>query len=170
MAFTSLGLLDLPLVPTIIIGIVVLLLGIVIYENRRLIRTTHRSGYRKAWLSDLHLRRSWQELSPSMRALRVSMYICWAAALISMCTVGSIETAALSQPKIADAQFVHPHNIKGVIRFFTDREERLYAVAKPLMIGFGAVAFTLIVIVGRIEESWRERKQQDLLDRLTTGW
>jgi hypothetical protein len=126
------------------------------------------SAYRRAWLSDAYPRRPWQELSPWMRALRVSMLIGWAVAMISISTVGAIETAALRQPKIADAPFVHPHEIKGGIRFFTDRQERIYAVAKPLMIGSWAVTLAFMVALGRIEESWRKRKQQDLLHRLAT--
>jgi hypothetical protein len=74
----------------------------------------------------------------------------------------------LRQPKIADAPFIHPHEIKGGIRFFTDRQEKIYAVAKPLMIGSFAVTFAFIVALGRIEERWRKRRQQDLLDRLAT--
>jgi len=100
MAFASLGLKDLPPTPTMIIGIVLLLVGVVVFENWRLIRMTHRSGYRRAWLSDAYPRRPWQELSPWMRALRVSMLIGWAVAMISISTVGAIETAALRQPKI----------------------------------------------------------------------
>jgi hypothetical protein len=88
--------------------------------------------------------------------------------MISISTVGAIETAALGQPKIADAPFVHPHEIKGGVRFFTDRQEKIYAVAKPLMIGSWAVTLALMLAVGRIEESWRKRKQQDLLDRVAT--
>jgi hypothetical protein len=94
------------------------------------------------------------------------MYICGAVSIISMSTVGAIETAALRQPKIANAPFVHPHEIKSGVRFFTDRQETLYAVAKPLMIGSCAVSFAFIMALSRIEESWRKRKQQDLLDRL----
>jgi hypothetical protein len=168
MAFASLGLTDSPPVGTMIIGIAVLVVAIAAYENWRLIRATRLSGYRGAGLRGAYPRLPWQELFRWMQALRVSMYICFAVALIAMCAVGSIETAALTQPKIADAQFVHPHNIKGAIRFFTDREERLYAVAKPLMISFGAVFFALMFVVGRVEENCRERKQQDLLDRIAT--
>jgi hypothetical protein len=149
-------------------GIVLLLVGVVVFENWRLIRMTHRSGYRRAWLSDAYPRRPWQEIPPWMRALRVSMFIGWAVAIISISTVGAIETAALRQPKIADAPFIHPHEIKGGIRFFTDRQEKIYAVAKPLMIGSFAVTFAFIVALGRIEERWRKRRQQDLLDRLAT--
>jgi hypothetical protein len=83
-------------------------------------------------------------------------------------TVGGIETVALRRPKIANATFVHPHEIKGGIRFFTDRQEEIYAVAKPLMIGSWAITFAFMVALGRIEESWRKRKQQDLLDRFAT--
>jgi hypothetical protein len=35
-------------------GIVLLLVGVVVFENWRLIRMTHRSGYRRAWLSDAY--------------------------------------------------------------------------------------------------------------------
>ena len=169
MAFASLGLTDLPPTPMMIIGIVVLLLSVVAYENWRLTRMIHRSGYHGVGLSGSYARhRPWQELSPWMRALRVGILICWAVMMISISTVGAIETAALGQPKIADAPFVHPHEIKGGLRFFTDRQEKIYAVAKPLMIGSWAVTLALMLAVGRIEESWRKRKQQDLLDRVAT--
>jgi hypothetical protein len=150
-------------------GIVMLLMGVVAYENWRVMRLKYRSGYHGAGLTEAEPRhRPWREMSPWMQALRASLLICWAVALISICTVGSIETVALRQPKIADAQFVHPHNIKGIIRFFTDRQESVYAVAKPLMIGFGAISLALMVVFRRVEENWTQRKQRDLLDRLTT--
>jgi hypothetical protein len=162
------GLTHLPLVPIMMFGIALLLVGIAVFQNWRLIRTTYRSGYRRTWLSDAYPWRRWQELSPWMRALRVSLFISWAVAMISMCTVGGIEAVALRQPKIADALFVHPHGIKGGIRFFTDRQEEIYAVAKPLMIASWAVAFAFGVVLVRIEESWRKRKLQDLLDHVAT--
>jgi hypothetical protein len=169
MAFASLGLTDMPPTPTMIIGIVVLPVGVLVYENWRLTRMPHRSGYHGAGLSGSYpKRRPWQELSLWIRALRVSMLTCWAVGIISFSTVGAIETAALRQPKIADAPFVHPHEIKGGIRFFTDRQERIYAVGKPWMIGSWAVTLALMLALGHIEESWRKRKQQDLLDRLAT--
>jgi hypothetical protein len=144
-----------------------LLVGVMVYANWRLVRMANRSGYHRAGLSGLYPRdRPWQELSPQMRALRVSMLICLAVAMISMSTVGAIETTALRQPKIAHALFVHPHEIKGGVRFFTDRQEKIYAIAKPLMIGSWAVTFAFIVALSLIEEGWRKRKQQDLLDRL----
>jgi hypothetical protein len=83
-------------------------------------------------------------------------------------TVGAIETSALRQPKVAYAEFVHPHEVKGGIRFFTDQQERIYAVAKLLMISFWPLGVTLLVILGRFEENWREGKQRDLLDPIAT--
>jgi hypothetical protein len=166
MAFASIGLTDLPPTPTMIIGIVVLLVSVVAYENWRLSRMTHRSGYQGAGSYPRH--RPWRELSPWMRALRVSILICWTVVMISISTVGAIETTALRQPKIPDAPFVHPHEIKGGIRFFTDRQEKIYAVAKPLLIGSCAVTFVLMMVVGRIEESWRKQKERDLLNRLVS--
>jgi hypothetical protein len=35
---------------------------------------------------------------------------------------------------VAEGQFVHPHPIKGTIRFFSDGQERIYRVAKPAML------------------------------------
>jgi hypothetical protein len=166
MAFASIGLTDLPPTPTMIIGIVVLLVSVVAYENWRLTRMTHRSGYQGAGSYPRH--RPWRELSPWMRVLRVSILICWTVVMISISTVGAIETTALRQPKIPDAPFVHPHEIKGGIRFFTDRQEKIYGVAKPLLIGSCAVTFALMMVVGRIEESWRKQKERDLLNRLVS--
>jgi len=160
---------DLPATALIIIGIVVLLGCVVAYENWRLMRLRQRSGYHGAGLGDAYPRyRPWQELSPWMRALRVSVFICWIVTIGSISTVGYIEAAALRQPKIADAEFVYPHNVKGVVRLFTDQQEGIYAIAKPLMIGFGAITLALIVVGRRVEEDWRERKLQEALDRLST--
>jgi hypothetical protein len=167
MTFASLDLKELPPAAIMIIGIAVLMLGVMAYENWRLIRMRRRSGNHDDGLGDLPRYRPWQEISRGMRALRVTMFVCCAVAFISLSAVGSIETAALRQPKIADAEFVHAHEIKGGIRYFTDQQERIYAVAKPLMFGFGAIALALGVILNRIEENLRKRKQQDLLDRVT---
>ncbi|MDI4239446.1 hypothetical protein OZ411_42425 [Bradyrhizobium sp. Arg237L] len=152
-----------------VIGIVVLLMGVVAYENWRVMRRKDRSSFHGVGLSDAKPRhRPWQEMSSSMRLLRAILLASSAVALMSLCTVGFIETVAMKQPKFADAEFVHPHNIKGGTHFFTDRQERIHAVAKPLMIGFGAATLVLIVVLRRDDENWRGRKQRDLLDRLAT--
>lgn len=168
MAFASLGLTDLPPVDIMIIGVAVLVVAFAAYESWRQTRATRLSGYRGAGPSGAHPRPPLEELFRWKQALRVSMYICFAVALFAMCTVGSIETVALRQPQIAEAPFVHPHEIKGEIRFFTDRQETIYAVAKPLRNSFGAVFFALLFLVLRVEENWAKRKQLDLLDRIAS--
>jgi len=170
MAFASLGLTDFPPVGTLIIGIPMVLLPIVAYEKWRIMRRTARSGHNGAASGRRYPEYCpWLELSPRMRALRVSLLICCAVTIISMGMAGFIETiGSMRQPKIADAEYVHPHIIKGVVRYFTDRQEAIYAVAKPLMIGFGAAFFTLLIVLRRAEEDWRERKQRDSLDRIAT--
>ena len=79
---------------------------------------------------------------------------------------GAIETVALGQPTIADGPFVHPHNIKGRVRFFTDRQEKIYAVAKPLIVPSWAVLMLMIVTANLMEERRKKQAQQDLLERI----
>jgi hypothetical protein len=98
----------------------------------------------------------------------VSLFVCSLIAGTSLITVGAIETVALKQPQVADPPYARPHKIKGRVRFFTDRQEEIYAVAKPLQFPSWVVGFVLIAAFVRIEESFKKQKQQDLLDRITT--
>jgi hypothetical protein len=82
--------------------------------------------------------------------------------------VGYIEAAGLKQPKIADSLFTHPHNTKGVIGFFSDHQEQIYRAGRPLMIGSWAATLVLFSVYGPIEDQWKERKQQSLMDRVST--
>jgi hypothetical protein len=101
-----------------------------------------------------------------MRVLRISVLASGAVGMILFGTVGAIETVALHQPTIANGSFVHPHNIKGRVRFFTDRQEKIYAVAKPLMMPAWVVAFMMIVAANVMEECRKRQAQQDLLERI----
>src|SRR2546422_411047 len=98
--------------------------------------------------------RSWHELSTPLKVLRVSAITGWAIGLVSLLTVGGIETAALSQPTIADSTFHHPHDIKGQIRYFSEREERIYLIAKPMMIGSLGVIAVLFALSNHLDERW----------------
>ena len=163
------SLVDLAFTPTMIMAIGVLLMGVLFYEMRRLAAMNHRSGYQTPRLGDGHtMHRNWQELSSGMRVLLVISLIGWIVAMGSMLTVGYIETAALNQPKIADSLFTHPHNIKGVVRFFSDHQEQIYGVARPLMIGSWAATFVLFSVYGHMEDQWKKRKQRSLMDRVST--
>jgi hypothetical protein len=111
------------------------------------------------------------DLPPSprlRRALRMSLFICTLIAGTSLLTRGAIETVALKQPQVADPPYVHPHKIKGRVRFFTDRQEEIYAVAEPLQFPSWVVSFVILVASVRIEESFKKQKQQDLLDRIAS--
>ncbi len=77
---------------------------------------------------------AWNESPASLRVVRVVAIAAWVAFIASLLTVGVIETASLRQPAVAEGQFVHPHPIKGTIRFFSDGQERIYRVAKPAML------------------------------------
>jgi hypothetical protein len=101
-----------------------------------------------------------------MRALRVSVLIFGVAGILLFGLVGAIETVALGQPTIADGPFVHPHEIKGRVRFFTDRQERIYVVAKSLMVPAWAVALTILVAFNLMEERRKKQAQQELLERI----
>jgi len=166
MAMTSL--VDSAFTPTMILAIGVLLMGVLFYEMRRLAAMKHRSSYQTPMLSGGHMmHRTWQELSPWMRVLLVICLIGWIVAMGSMLTVGYIETAALEQPKAADSLFTHPHNVKGVIRFFSDHQEQIYRIARPLMIGSWAATFVLFCVYGHIEDRRKEQKQKSLMDRIS---
>jgi hypothetical protein len=111
------------------------------------------------------------DLPPSRRlrrAIRVSLFISLLIAGPSLIAVGAIETVALKQPQVTDPPYVHPHKIKGRVRFFTDRQEEIYAVAKPLQFPSWVVFFVLMAAMVRIEESFKKQKQQDLLDCIAT--
>jgi hypothetical protein len=101
-----------------------------------------------------------------MRVLRISVLAGGAVAMILFGTVGAIETVALRQPTIADGPFVHPHNIKGRVRFFTDRQEKIYAVAKPLMMPAWGVFFMILMAANLMEGRRKKQAQQDLLERI----
>jgi hypothetical protein len=111
------------------------------------------------------------DLPPSprlKRAMHVSLLICSLVWAISFFAVGGIETVALKQSEVAEPPYVHPHKVKGRVRFFTDRQEEIYAVAKPLLFPSWVVGFVLMAALVRIEESLKKQTRQDLLDRIAT--
>ena len=111
------------------------------------------------------------DLPPSprlRRAIRVGLLISSLIAGTSLITVGAIETVALKQPQVADPPYVHPHKIKARVRFFTDRQEAIHAVAKPLLLPSWAIGLVVLAAFVRIEENFKKQKQQDLPDRIPT--
>jgi hypothetical protein len=111
-------------------------------------------------------RRPWRELSTWTKALHVIAIAGWVVAIASLSTVGCIETAALKQPTIANSEFYHPHNIKGIIRYFNSYQERIYLLAKPIMIGSFVVTAVLFGLLNHLDRRWEREKKQELLNRL----
>src|SRR5262245_44762030 len=78
----------------------------------------------------------WHEISKGMKALWIASTAAWCSFAASVLTVGWIETTAMSQPPLDDyTLYRHAHLIKRGIRFFTDQQESIYVIAKPLMFG-----------------------------------
>jgi hypothetical protein len=78
-------------------------------------------------------------------ALRLPMGAAVIVGFISLCFVAYIEDKALYQPDFATPVYPYPHHIKGVIRYFTDTQERIWSAAHPVMLGSFAIVLMLIV-------------------------
>lgn len=59
----------------------------------------------------------------------------------------SIERAALNQPTAPTELYKYPHEIKGVIRYFTPLQDYIHSIAKPTMF-VSAIIIADIVIFG----------------------
>jgi hypothetical protein len=64
-----------------------------------------------------------------MRIVVVAAVAVWSAGVASLLAIGYIETTALSQPSVADEVYRNPHHLKSVVRFLTDRQERIHSIA-----------------------------------------
>jgi hypothetical protein len=72
----------------------------------------------------------WHEKSKSMKILTVVGMLAFGIAIPCLFIVGGTEQMSST---VADSVYRHPHLIKGKIRFFTDRQEFLYSIARPVM-------------------------------------
>jgi len=109
---------------------------------------------------------SWRDMSWGMRAFAISVVAAWSVTIALMLTDGYIETAALSQPAIADTLYRHPHMFKGVIRYLTDGQEQVYATVHPLMFGSWATLFVLGCVYTRLVWQQSEKNRRSKLQRL----
>src|SRR6266404_3438093 len=94
----------------------------------------------------------WRKLSTRTKLLCIGCLAAFCLYAGSLTMIGWIETAALSQPSIADSEFSHPHKIKDGIRFLTDQQETIYSIAQPTM--YGALILVAIVV-------WLMRRRPD---------
>jgi hypothetical protein len=103
---------------------------------------------------------SWREKSLAMKMLAVLLLASWIGALISGLIVGGIQVAALGQPNIPTPLYKHAHEIKGVVRYFTDTQERLYSIAFPtLMVNFSLGVLLTFAYEGRRRADHNRRKK-----------
>jgi len=113
---------------------------------------------------------SWHDLPGWMRIVYVLMIVGWCFVMGALLTVGQIETAAIWQPSTPDGIYRYPHDIKGSVRYFSDGQERLYGVARPLMVGGFAlmlpVSGMFIYILRRLNERRRQEALEDIWKRL----
>lgn len=109
---------------------------------------------------------SWHNLPRWMRTVHVLMIVGWCVVGASLLTVGQIETAAIWQPSAPDSIYRYPHDIKGSVRYFSDGQERVYRVVRPLMTGGFAVMLPISAIFMYILERLNKRRRQAELEDL----
>jgi hypothetical protein len=112
----------------------------------------------------------WRELPPRLRVLGGATLLGWFGFMISLLTVGAIETAALKQPQQPAGIYLHPHRVKGAIRYFTNGQERIYQAAYPSMIASIAATVILVGIYSNLEERLSKRRRQAALEKFARGF
>jgi hypothetical protein len=76
----------------------------------------------------------WRRYSRGMKILAFLGVIGWSISMLAMFAIAGVETSALRQPTVPDTTFRRPHQIKNSIRYFTDRQERIWSIAYPTML------------------------------------
>lgn len=107
----------------------------------------------------------WHEYPVGIKALTVVAVVAWVIFGSLLLTVGYIEIVALSQPSIPNNVYSQPHEIKG-IRFFTDRQEQVYSIVKPLMIVAFAITAILFYAVNQTSDRIEREHQKRLIDKI----
>jgi hypothetical protein len=129
-------------------------------------KIAHERQWPLSWKSVSGKPPPWRDMSWRMRAFTVSVIAAWSVTMALMLTDGYIETAALSQPAVAEAQYRHPHMFKGVIRYLTDGQEQVYATVHPLMFGSWAILFVAGCLYARLVWQQSEKDRRSKLQRL----
>lgn len=108
----------------------------------------------------------WRQLPHWLRVLRVIAIAGWAVSMALILTVGEMETAALQQPKIPDQSYMYPHDIKGTLRYFSERQERVYRVVRPMLFLWFGATFVIFCVYGETERRWAEKRRRIALEDL----
>ena len=110
----------------------------------------------------------WRELPAWLRVLRVAAAACCVVFLGLMITVGTIETAALHQPAVSDHLYLYPHSVKGTIRYFSADQERVYRLAKPLLLPSLGIMLLLLGVSRTGEHRLSKRRLQAALQQVAS--
>jgi hypothetical protein len=105
----------------------------------------------------------WREQSPAMRIVVVAAVAVWSAGVASLLAIGYIETTALSQPSVADEVYRNPHHLKSVVRFLTDRQERIHSIAFLMFWVSWALFAVLFFSLKRLQNRAEKRRLERLL-------
>jgi hypothetical protein len=108
----------------------------------------------------------WRDKPPALKILVVLLLMSFVAALAAGLIVGGIETVALGQPSAPMPIYPHPHALKSVVRYFTDSQEHLYLVAKPIMVASFALCVLLAAAYEMLRRADYNRRKRELLDRV----
>jgi hypothetical protein len=93
----------------------------------------------------------WRQKSRALRGVTMAAVAAWSAAIVGLVTVGVVEWRAGGQPLIADAVYRHPHHLRGAVRFISDAQEHVLAIATPLTLGTALLAALLALVIRRLE-------------------
>ncbi len=143
-----------------------LLFVLAIFGVMAFFKIAHERQWPLSWKGISGKSPPWRDMSRGMRLFTIIVVATWAVTMALMLTDGYIETAALSQPAVADGLYHHPHMFKGVIRYLTDSQEQVYAVVHPLMFGSWVITFALGCVYSRLVWQRSEKKRQSELQRL----
>jgi hypothetical protein len=90
--------------------------------------------------------------------------------MISMLADLAIENATIWQPDHPVGIYLHPYRVKGVVRYFTEWQGRVYRLNQPLMMASFVAAWTLGSISSSLEERLSKRRRQAVLEKFARGF
>jgi hypothetical protein len=103
-----------------------------------------------------------------MKLLIVLLSASCIAVLVTGLIVGGIEIVALGQPRNPTPIYNHAHGIKSGIRYFTDRQELFYSIARPALITSFALCVLLAIAYESLRRADYNRRKQALFDSIET--
>jgi hypothetical protein len=105
------------------------------------------------------------EIAFAKRIIKRCMVICWSLGMVSLLTLGYIETVAIWQPERPDSVYEYPRQIKATVRYITGTQKRILSIAMPGFVG-GLAGFLLLAIP---YEALRRREEKERMQQLLGG-